>query len=125
MVLAFDSLEELRPLTRPEFNFRQIVKSHHEHLLRLQYLYWRQRCTIRDIKVGEENSKFFHAMASERMRKNSISSLHAPNGAIHTDHEQMANLLWSSYRERMGVSQGIQMEFNLPDLIHPVEGLQD
>src|SRR4051812_45205852 len=64
-------------------------------------------------------------MASERMRKNSISSLHAPDGAILSDHEQMANLLWSSCRERMGVSQGIHMEFNLPDLIHPVEGLQD
>src|SRR4051812_45011307 len=64
-------------------------------------------------------------MALERMRKNSISSLTTPDGAIISDHNQMANLLWSSYKERMGVSQGIHMGFDLSSLIPPVEGLQD
>lgn len=59
VVLFFDNLEELRPLTRIEFNFRKIVKLHIEDLLHLQFIYWKQRCTIRWIKVGEENSKFF------------------------------------------------------------------
>ena len=75
VIIFFDQLEEVRPLFRTEFNFRKIVKLHYEHLLKLHYIYWKQRCTIRYIKVGEENSKFFHAMASERMRKNSIASL--------------------------------------------------
>ena len=59
VILAFDNLEESGPLFRPEFNFRKIVKLHLEELLHLQYIYWKQRCTIRWIKVGEENSKFF------------------------------------------------------------------
>src|SRR4051812_1643888 len=63
-------------------------------------------------------------MALERMRKNSISSLTTPDGSIISDHNQMANLLWSSYKDRMGVSQGIHMGFDLSNLIHPVEGLQ-
>ena len=29
VILYFDNLEELRPLTMPEFNFRNIVKLHH------------------------------------------------------------------------------------------------
>lgn len=35
VIVGFDSLEELRPWTRPEFNFRKIVKLYYEELLRL------------------------------------------------------------------------------------------
>ena len=35
VILCLDSLEECVPLTIPEFNFRKIVKLHHEDLLRL------------------------------------------------------------------------------------------
>lgn len=43
VILALDTLEEIRPLTRPEFNFRKIVKLHHEKLLKLHYIYTRNR----------------------------------------------------------------------------------
>ena len=59
LILWLDDLEDWRPLSIPEHNFKKICKMHHEHLLHLQFLYWRKRCTIRYIKVGEENSKFF------------------------------------------------------------------
>jgi exonuclease III len=52
-----DNLKEFRPLYRQEFNFRKMVKLHHAHLVHLQCVYWKKRCTIRYIKVGEENSK--------------------------------------------------------------------
>src|SRR3954467_5506989 len=65
VILLLDSLEEARPLTVPERNFRRIVKLHLEDILKLQKKYWKQRCTIRNIKVGEENSKFFQSMATE------------------------------------------------------------
>ena len=35
VILCLDTLEECRPLIVPEFNFRKIVKLHHEDLLRL------------------------------------------------------------------------------------------
>ena len=35
VILAFDNLEEQRPLCRHEFNFRKIVKLHLEELLHL------------------------------------------------------------------------------------------
>ena len=123
VVLILDSLEELRPLFRHEFNFRNLVKLHLEHLLHLQYLYWRKRCTIRSIKVGEENTKFFHAMASERYRHNSISSLRLEDGSVVTDHEQMAAALWLNFKNRMGTSHGIEMCFDLSSILDRVEGL--
>ena len=82
VVLYFDNLEELRPLTRPEFNFRKRVKLQYERVLKLHHLYWKQRCTIRYIRVGDENSKFFHAMASERLRRNTVSSLQREDGSV-------------------------------------------
>ena len=113
VILFFDKLEELRPLSTPEFNFRKIVKLHHEELLRIHYIYWKQRCMIPYIKVGEEKSKFFHAMASERMRKNSILSLIVEGSAPVSDHQQMAGILWSYFKSRMGQAQGISMGFDL------------
>lgn len=51
VILYFDGLEELRALTWPEMNFRRIVKLHLEEILRLQFIYWKQRCTIRSIQT--------------------------------------------------------------------------
>jgi hypothetical protein len=65
-IFILDELEESRALARPEFNFRKLlVKLHLEDLLAANSKYWRNRCTIRWIKVGEENNKYFHAMASK------------------------------------------------------------
>jgi hypothetical protein len=80
VIIYFDELEEERPLFLPEQNFRRAFKIHHESLLRAQYQYWKKRCTLRWIKLGEENSKNFHAMATKRFRRNSITSLQLPDG---------------------------------------------
>jgi hypothetical protein len=111
-----DNLEEQRPLFITEFNFRQIVKLHLDNLLLIECNYWRKRCTIRWVKVGEDNTKFFHAMATQRHRRNAISMLTAVDGRQVSDHAEMAGLLWSSYKERMGMSEGISMQFDLAAL---------
>ena len=41
-----------------------------------------------------------------------------------SDHDTMAAMLWTCYRNRMGHSEGIQMQFDLSRLIHRVEGLE-
>lgn len=123
MILWLDNLEDLRPLSRPEANFRKIAKLHHEHLLHLQYLYWRKTCTIRYIKVGEENSKFFQAMATERYRKNSIASLLLSDGSVMSDHEEMAKEFLHSFKGRMGTVLPIKLERDILSLIPKVQGL--
>jgi hypothetical protein len=60
-----DSLEERRPPFITEFNFRSIVKLHLEELLLIEGNYWRKRCTVRWVKMSEDNTKFFHAMATQ------------------------------------------------------------
>ena len=123
VILCLDGLEELRPLFRPEFNFRKVVKLHVEQLLHLQFVYWKKRCTIRYIKVAGENTKFFHAMATERHRRNSIASLKDTDGTIVSNHSQMEGIIWNCFKNRMGVSNGVVMGFDLSKLLKPVEGL--
>jgi len=119
-----DNLEDMRHLSRPESNFRKIIKHHHEHLQHMQYLYWRKRCTIRYIKVGEENTKFFQAMATERYRKNSIASLLLPDGSVTSNHEVMAREFLISFKNRMGMIRPIVLDENILSLIPRVQGLE-
>lgn len=64
-------------------------------------------------------------MATERFRKNSISSLQDEDGNIVSEHQQMAGMLWGTFRDRMGVSTGIDMRFDLATLIDNVDGLDN
>ena len=91
--MCLDGLEEIRPLFRPEFNFRKVVKLHVEQLLHLQFVYWKKRCTIRYIKLAGENTKFFHAMATKRHRRNSIASLKDTDGTMVSNHSQVEGII--------------------------------
>jgi hypothetical protein len=124
-ILLLDTLEENRPLYTTEFNFRKIVKLHLEELLKIECNYWRKRCTIRWIKMAEDNTKFFHAMATARYRRNNIAMLKSEDGQVVTDHQEIAGMLWSSYRNRMGQTEGISMQFDLNRLFAKVSGLEE
>jgi mannosylglycoprotein endo-beta-mannosidase len=75
MVAFFDRLEEVRTLYPSELKFRDIIKEHIRSLLRMQNQYWKQRFTQRIMQFGDENTKFFHSMATERYRRNVIPRL--------------------------------------------------
>ena len=57
MILCYDTIEEFRVLSLEESNARAILKLHLEGILEKQRKYWKQRATIRKIKVGEANTK--------------------------------------------------------------------
>lgn len=63
-------------------------------------------------------------MATERFRRNSIASLKSDDGVVVSEHQQMAGLLWSSFKNRMGTANGIDMRFDLHRLIQAVPGLE-
>ena len=63
-------------------------------------------------------------MATQRYRRNAISSIRMEDGLVTTDHNQMAGIIWDSYKQRMGMSNGIHMGFNLDSLLQRVEGLE-
>ena len=123
-LMEIDKLEEARPLSTPEKNFRKILKDHLIQLLGFQQQYWRKRCTIRWTKFGDENSKFFQSIATERYRRNYIAALPNADGIEVTSHEAKEKIIFDTYKQRLGSSTDPPMVFDLPSLIQPLPGLE-
>lgn len=79
-VLSFlDMLEEFRDLSIIEWNFRELLRKKLNSLLRQQQIYWKQRGTVKWVKFGDEGTKFFHANATIKQRRNLTTSLQNDN----------------------------------------------
>jgi hypothetical protein len=68
-------------------------------------------------KLGDESSKFFHAVATERFRINTITSLDAEVGRVLTSHPEKAALLWDEFKQRLGSTIQSKMFLDLRDLV--------
>lgn len=124
VICHLDGRENSRNLFNPESNLRRMVKRQLQTLLHYKNLYWRKRHTVNRIKLGDECTKYFHAMATISFRKNSISKIINDHGVIVQDHEGKAGLLWLSFKNRMGVTTAPTMHFDLSSLFQPVDGLE-
>lgn len=76
-------------------------------LLEQQRIYLKQRGTIKWVKLGDAETKFFHVNSIIRYRGNLISQLSTPNGTIYTSHSQKDELIWRDFKERFGSSEFI------------------
>lgn len=119
----FDRLEEIRTLYGPEATLRAKIKDHIRILLSMQNEYWKQRYTQRVIQQGDENTKFFHAMATERYRKNIISQILDDTGRMVTDHSEKSALFYQEFKRRLGTTVQTSMQFNLQEIIQPYDDL--
>jgi hypothetical protein len=124
VLAVMDKLEENRRLYSHEAIFRNILKTHIKRLLRYKNQYWKKRYTCRWARLGDENTKFFHAAATERFRLNTISSLETSDGNLITGHSEKAALLWEAYKERMGKTDNPTMLFDIPSLVASFPDLQ-
>ena len=98
-----------------EWNLRDILKEHVITLLQNQKSYWKQRGKIKWVKLGHENTRFFHAKATINFRHNYISMLNNNDGAEITDHDGKANILWAAFKDRLESTENRNMHFNLQD----------
>nr|XP_051207036.1 uncharacterized protein LOC127322116 [Lolium perenne] len=96
-----DLFEETRPLSAEELALRVSCRDTLERLILERAAHWKQRGKFRAIVEGDENTRFFHARASQRMRHNSIRSLDI-DGAVVVSHEAKAAALHSFYGELLG-----------------------
>lgn len=103
MILCYDTMEEYRELTIEEFNGRKILIEHLRKVNEQQRIYWKQRATIRNIKTGEANTKYFQAKATIKHRHNHIAMLNDEGDQEH--HEHQAKLLFCSGPSRKGWAQ--------------------
>jgi hypothetical protein len=110
-----DLFEETRPLSAEELALRVSCRDTLERLILERAAHWKQRGKFRAIVEGDENTRFFHARASQRMRRNSIRSLDV-DGAVVVSHEAKAAALHSFYGELLGRASDTVWEFDVEEL---------
>jgi hypothetical protein len=75
------------------------------------------------VKFGDEGTKFFHANATIRHRRNLITSLKDSTGSHHSDHQSKASILWEAFKDRLGSTDSPEMMFDLEQLLNRAEDL--
>jgi hypothetical protein len=65
------------------------------------------------VQFGDENSKFFHAMATERYRKNVICQILDDTRRTIIDHTEKSTLFYNEFKRRLGTSVEIPLQFDL------------
>lgn len=83
---------------------------------------------IRWANLGDENTKFFHAIATQVFRHNYITFLKSTDNLYVNDQDHKVAILWVSFKERIGTSVNtthnfdishLSMDNNLQDLDKP------
>jgi hypothetical protein len=110
-------LEDFRDLSLVEWNFRIILEDKLISLLQQQKTYWKQRGTVNWVTLGDANTKFFHANATVKYRRKLITQLLNDQDRPLFNHEDKAQLIWNSFKDRLGTSNFIGVLFDLPNLL--------
>ena len=118
LILSFMGyLEEFGDLTLFDWNFKEILEDKLISLLRQHKIYWKQRGTLKWVTKRDAGTKFFHANATIRHRKNLITCLENSGGNMVTSHNDKAHILWEAYKERLGQAKGISSLLDLSTLL--------
>ena len=125
LILCYDFIKESRRLCDAELVERDILKAHMKKTLDFQRIYWKQRATVRQIKVGEANTKFFQAKATIKYRNNWITMFKNEQGQEHFEHNAKAALLYRAFKERMGTIATSQNPLLLHHILHPIDGVSE
>lgn len=64
-------------------------------------------------------------MATERFRRNSIASLKLPDGIVAHDHVGKESILFRTYKNRLGQSDLVDIQFDLARIIKRIKGLDE
>jgi hypothetical protein len=112
-----DGIEEQRSLSIIENFFRKIVEIHTRKMLEAKRIYWKSRAKIKWAKLGDENTKFFHTVATQQYRRNIITSLKASDGTNIFNHDNKASIIWSSFKYRLGISEESPMLMDLSSIV--------
>jgi hypothetical protein len=118
LIIQFiELIEESRDLTVHEWNLRDIITSHLQNLLE------QQRCKIKWAECGDAGTKNFHSHASVRHNHNLITTIQDDSGNMISDHEAKAEILWESYKIRLGTTGETSMVLDLSLILQSSQDL--
>ncbi|KAL9661179.1 hypothetical protein QQ045_026001 [Rhodiola kirilowii] len=94
-------LGKIRSLPRTEYNcnLEEKISVEMDEWLAREELLWRQRSRVEWLKFGDKNTKFFHARASQRRKKNCIEKLRNKNGEMADSRAQINEAVVEFFRD--------------------------
>lgn len=84
-LLALELLEEVDSLPSHLLDKKTFIQSELLKLMEEEELYWHKRSNSNWLLRGDNNNGFFHRVANEKKRKNTIFSLHHEDNIIEDD----------------------------------------
>lgn len=117
-------MSEYGDLSVEEWNFKELLKEDLLSLLEQQRIYWRQRCVVKWIKLGDARTSFFHANATIRHRENLITELMSREGVMVSGHNEKEQILWEDFNVRLGTSEFSGFSVDPYFFIQRVDNLQ-
>ena len=101
LVEEFNSLDvkaETSALSTDELSRAKFINSELQKIWLQEEVKAKQRSRDRDIKEGDRNTSYFHAVANQRNRKVTIHSLDGPEGPV-TDTREMLKVACDFYKD--------------------------
>lgn len=120
---CLDIMDETQKLLPEEIYMMKAIRSELQKIWNMEETKARQRARKKDILEGDKNTAYFHALANQRRRKKTITSLEGPNGVVH-DTPAMLQIAINFYKNLFGKED--RMDINLdPDFWDPTNIVTD
>ncbi|KAH7690552.1 RNA-directed DNA polymerase protein [Dioscorea alata] len=108
----WDILKETRTLT-PDEARQEFVAIEELGKIRLQEeIYWKQRSRLQWLKDGDENTKYFHAIANGRKNRNFIPSI-SDGFRMASDPREIGNMFSRHFMQQFGQKRSYRFKIDL------------
>lgn len=115
---CLDRAEERRSLTGIEFALRIRIREHIFQLAKEKEAKWKQRSGAQWLRLGDRNTRYFHAVANERKNTNSIQGLHNEQG-IPIPQEAIEQEIFRHYKDTLGQRRHSVVPFDITGKVGP------
>ena len=113
--MLLDYLEECHNLSAQETSVRSLCQDRLAQALKERAAYWKQRGKQKALREGDSNTSFFHAHATQRLRRNAIKVVEV-DGVPVTAHDGKITALANYFKNVLGTSGDSCFNFDLEDL---------
>lgn len=112
---GLDLLAESGPLSYDQRELKKDLDLQLNRLMKQEELKWQQRSKEKDLVEGDNNTKFFHAKANGRRRKNLILSLEQDEGKIKGE-EHLMTYITDFYKKLFEQSSNTTISLELDNI---------